>query len=74
MSRGEHVSTLLPEMIDDGHAHSVTAVEAAREFRVIAESDLGEDTMASPAVAGGDLFIRTQGHLYRIGDMKKVGK
>ncbi len=46
-------------------------VEAARTFRVIAESDLGEDTMASPAVAGGDLFIRTQGHLYRIGNKQK---
>ena len=42
-------------------------VDAARTFRVVAECDLGEDTIASPAVAGGNLFIRTRGHLYRIG-------
>lgn len=42
-------------------------VEAAREFRVVARSELGEQTIASPAAAGGDLFIRTKEHLYRIG-------
>jgi outer membrane protein assembly factor BamB len=42
-------------------------VDAARTFHVAAECDLGEDTIASPAVAGGHLFLRTQKHLYRIG-------
>jgi outer membrane protein assembly factor BamB len=45
-------------------------VEAAREFNVIARADLGEDLMASPAAAHGSLFIRTKGHLYRIGGAK----
>jgi outer membrane protein assembly factor BamB len=48
-------------------------VEAAREFRVVSECELDEDTIASPAVAGGDLFIRTRGHLYRIGGKKTAG-
>lgn len=42
-------------------------VDAARAFHVVAECDLGEDTIASPAAVGGDLFIRTREHLYRIG-------
>jgi outer membrane protein assembly factor BamB len=42
-------------------------VDAARTFHVAAECELGEDTIASPAAVGGNLFIRTRGHLYRIG-------
>ena len=57
-----------------GKEGKTTVVEAAREFRVVAESNLDEDTMASPAAAGGDLFLRTQMHLYRIGGKKAVGK
>jgi outer membrane protein assembly factor BamB len=44
-----------------------TVVEASGQFRVVARCDLGEDTVASPAAAGGDLFLRTREHLYRIG-------
>ncbi len=42
-------------------------VDAARTFHVVAECDLAEDTIASPAAVGGNLFIRTRAHLYRIG-------
>jgi len=48
-------------------------VEAARQFKVVARNDLDEETHASPAAAGGDLFIRTRLHLYRIGSGKKAG-
>ncbi len=44
-----------------------TVFEAAREYREVARTDLEEEVIASPAAAGGDLFIRTKGHLYRIG-------
>jgi outer membrane protein assembly factor BamB len=47
-----------------------TIVEASREFKVLSTADLGEDVMASPAVAHGSLFLRTKGHLYRIGSSK----
>ena len=36
------------------------------EFKVLRKNTLGEMTLASPAVAGGGLFIRTVSHLYRI--------
>jgi outer membrane protein assembly factor BamB len=55
-----------------GKSGTTTVVAAAREFRVIAESELGEATVASPAVAGGDLFVRTEGHLYRIGGKRRA--
>jgi outer membrane protein assembly factor BamB len=45
-------------------------VEASGTFREVAVSELDEDTVASPAAAGGDLFVRTREHLYRIGAAK----
>jgi len=42
-------------------------VEASREFEIIAENDLGERTLASPAVSDGTLFVRTDEHLFAIG-------
>ncbi|MBI1358524.1 MAG: PQQ-binding-like beta-propeller repeat protein [Acidobacteria bacterium] len=42
-------------------------IEAAREYRLIAENDLGERTLASPAIAGGMIFLRTDDHLWAIG-------
>jgi outer membrane protein assembly factor BamB len=48
----------------DGKA---TVVEASREFIEVGRADLGEDIIASPAAAQGNLFIRTKEHLYRIG-------
>ncbi|GIW91798.1 MAG: serine/threonine protein kinase [Pirellulaceae bacterium] len=38
------------------------------EFRLLARNDLGERTLASYAVYGRRLLIRTAGHLYCIGD------
>jgi hypothetical protein len=34
---------------------------------VVSEADLGELIRASPAAARGDLFIRTNRHIFRIG-------
>ena len=44
----------------------VTVVGAGREFKVLAENKLDDGFMASPAVAGKALFLRTKTHLYRI--------
>jgi outer membrane protein assembly factor BamB len=41
-------------------------IEAGDEYKEIAQNDLGEMTLASPAVAGDALFFRTQKRLYRI--------
>jgi outer membrane protein assembly factor BamB len=43
-----------------------TVFEAGREFKVLAENFLEDGFMASPAVAGNALFLRTRTHLYRI--------
>jgi hypothetical protein len=41
-------------------------VQAGPEFKVIGKNTLNEMSMATPAVARGSLFIRTQSRLYRI--------
>jgi outer membrane protein assembly factor BamB len=43
-------------------------VAARREFKLLATNDLGDRTFASPAVDDGALFIRSESHLWRIGD------
>jgi outer membrane protein assembly factor BamB len=43
-----------------------TVIEAARAFKVVAENMLDDGFMASPAVWGDALFLRTRTHLYRI--------
>ena len=41
-------------------------IKAGTEFEMLAENELGEHTLASPAVSGRALFIRTESNLYRI--------
>lgn len=43
-----------------------TVIESAPQFRVLAENRLDDGFMASPAVSGSALFLRTRSHLYRI--------
>jgi hypothetical protein len=45
-----------------------TVLEAGREFKVLAENFLEDGFMASPAVDGRALYVRTRTHLYRIED------
>ena len=46
-----------------------TVIKPSRQFEVLAVNRLAEEQlMASPAVAGKSLFIRTAKHLYRIED------
>ena len=42
-------------------------LDTGTEYKEIARNDLGEMALASPAVAGNALYIRTQSKLYRIG-------
>ena len=44
-----------------------TVVKAAKEFESVAENKLDGGFMASPAVAGENLFLRTKTHLYCVG-------
>ncbi len=45
----------------------VTVVKAGKEFEVVSKNDLEESTTASPAIAGGRVYIRTFEALYAIG-------
>ncbi|UCF15086.1 MAG: PQQ-binding-like beta-propeller repeat protein [Phycisphaerales bacterium] len=47
----------------DGKA---TVLRAARKYEVLATNELDSGFMASPAVSGKALFLRTKTHLYRI--------
>lgn len=48
---------------EDGKA---TVIEAGREFKVLSENTLESGFMASPAIDGRALYLRTHTHLYRI--------
>lgn len=43
-----------------------TVIDAGREFKVLAENLLGDGFMASPALTGDALVVRSRTHVYRI--------
>ena len=51
-------------LAEDGVA---TVIAPGREFRKLATNALDGATLASMAVAGGSIYIRSATHLYRIG-------
>lgn len=51
-------------MSEDGDTF---VIQAGPEFKVLGKNGLNEMTLATPAVAGRSLFIRTASKLYRIG-------
>lgn len=46
---------------------TVAVLRGEGEWEVVAENDLGEEIWATPAIAEGDLFVRTRERLYRFG-------
>jgi outer membrane protein assembly factor BamB len=44
-----------------------TVFEAGPAFKIVAENDLGDYTLSSPAIVNGQIFLRTTKHLYCIG-------
>ena len=42
-------------------------MQAGPKFEMLAENDLDEYTLSSPAVSEGQIFIRTDAFLYAIG-------
>ncbi len=48
---------------EDGHTF---VLRQGKEYKVLAENDLGEPVMASPAIADGVLYIRGGQHLFAI--------
>ena len=49
-----------------GMAGEIVVFEPGSEFRLISESQLGDGFMASPAVAGNTLILRSRTKLYCI--------
>jgi outer membrane protein assembly factor BamB len=50
----------------------VTSVlQAGPKFAILAENDLGQYTLSSPAISDGQIFLRTDGFLYAIGQRRK---
>jgi len=47
-----------------------TVIEPGRTFKKLATNTLDEPTLASMAVSGGSVYIRTEKHLYRIAVIK----
>ncbi|MCH7919661.1 MAG: PQQ-binding-like beta-propeller repeat protein [Planctomycetes bacterium] len=43
-------------------------LQAGDRLSILAQNDLGEETLATPAVLGGRIYIRTASHLYCIGE------
>jgi hypothetical protein len=56
----------------DGHVYffnkegKTTVIKHGRTFKVVATNHLGDGFMASPAIVGKSLILRSKTHLYRI--------
>ena len=48
----------------------VVVLAASKEFEELGRVDLGEKTFATPAIAGGVMYLRTQSRLYSLGKAK----
>ena len=49
-----------------------TVLRAGPRFEVLAENDLGDYCLSSPAISDGQIFIRTSAFLYAIGERRQV--
>lgn len=48
---------------EDGKSY---VLQAGREFKIVASSDLGDGFMATPAVVNDSFILRSRSHLYRV--------
>ena len=49
-----------------GERGETVVVEAGDAFKILHQNELGELIMATPAISGSSLILRTDRHLYRI--------
>ena len=50
-----------------GNDGTVVVLAAAEKFEVLAKNTLGEATQSTPALSGGRMLLRTEGHLIALG-------
>ncbi len=58
------------QLINISAKGEVFILSATKEFKILGRNKLDEDTRATPAIAGGKLFLRTEGHLFAINSKK----
>ena len=46
---------------------TILTIKPGKEYQLLAETQLGDGFMASPAVVGNELIVRSKSHLYSIG-------
>jgi outer membrane protein assembly factor BamB len=46
-----------------------SVIAAGSKYELLAKNDLGEKALASPAVDDGVIFLRTESHLWRVGNL-----
>jgi outer membrane protein assembly factor BamB len=51
----------------------VTVIKAGDVFHVLAQNDLGEQIMATPAIVDGNAYFRTANYLSAFGETRKSG-
>ena len=73
LAPARHLATALLPVVAGGLVYVVsedgvtTVFEAGRSFKIVAENDLADYTLSSPAVVDGQIFLRTTKYLYCIG-------
>ena len=50
--------------VSGGEDGTVRVVKAGPKYKLLATNPLGEVVMATPAIADGMLYVRTQSHLF----------
>jgi outer membrane protein assembly factor BamB len=46
---------------------NVIALSASDQFKLLANNELGEKSDATPAISGGNMYVRTYSHLICVG-------
>jgi outer membrane protein assembly factor BamB len=52
---------------------TTTVIRSGSKFEILAENDLESYTLSTPAISDGQIFIRTEDHLYCIGERASIG-
>jgi hypothetical protein len=47
-----------------------TVIQSGPKFSLLAENDLGDYTLSSPAISDGQIFVRTSSFLYAVGQRR----
>ena len=57
----------IPSTVVENEDGTTTVIKSGPKFEILAENDLESYTLSTPAISDGQIFIRTEDHLYCIG-------